>query len=108
MPQIPGTKLRRLHPDAQIRVGIFALRIIRGRHVQGLVQSGGHLPGDAQNRLAVRPVGGDGDIKEIIVQPRDLADVRAGDGVCGQIQQPVDLRAGIQVVVEPQLLRGKP
>ena len=106
VPQIPGAKLRRLHPDAQAGIDIGALRIIRGGHVQGLIQRGSHLPGDAQNRLAVRPVGGDGDIKEIIVQPRDLADVRAGDGIPGQLQQAVDLRAGIQIIVEPQLLAG--
>ena len=101
---IPRAEIRRFHRDGKARVGGVGLGIVQGGHLQGLVQHGGHFPGDAQDALAVGTVGGDGDIKDIVVQPHHLLDGRAGDGVLGQVQQAVHLGAGIEVLVEAQFL----
>ena len=74
--------------------------------MQGLAQNCSHLAGDTQNGLAVRAVGSDGDIKDVVIQTHHGGDVGAGDGVLGQDEQAVDLRAREQVVVQAQLCAG--
>src|SRR5699024_5274066 len=57
-----------------------------------------------QHTLAVGTVGGNGNIKDIIVQAHHLLDGGAGNGILGQVQQTVHLGAGVQVLVQAQFL----
>ena len=101
---VAGAQVGGLHRHGDGRVRLADRLVAGGGHVQGLVQHGGHLPGDAQDGLAVGAVGGDGDVKDGIIQTDDGADVRAGDGVLRQDQQAIDVCAGVQVIVQAQLL----
>ena len=103
---VARAEVGRFHRDVQARVLIVAGGVIGGGHFQGLVQCRRDFPGNAQNALAVGTVGGDGDVKNIVVQPHNRLDGGAGDGVLGQIQQTVHLGAGIQVLVQAQFLAG--
>ena len=49
-------------------------------------------------------VGGDGDVKDIVVESHDLLNRRAGNGVLRQVEQTVDLRAGVKIIVQTQFL----
>ena len=73
---------------------------------RGLASDGGDLAGDAQNGLAVRAVGGDGDVEDVVIQTHHRGNVGAGDGILGQDEQTVDLRTREQVLVQAQLLTG--
>ena len=103
---VAGAQLRCLHLDGDGSVRLADGLVVHGGHVQGLAQNRSHLAGDAQNRLAVRAVGGDGDIKDVVIQTHHGGDVGAGDRVLGQDEQTVDLRAREQVIVQAQLLAG--
>ncbi len=50
--------------------------------------------------------GGDGDVEDVVIQTHHRGNVGAGDGVLGQNEQAVDLRAREQVLVQAQLLTG--
>ena len=80
-------------------VGVADGVVVHGGHVQRLAEDGGHLAGDAQHRLAVGTVCGDGDVKDVVIQTHHGGDVGAGDGVLGQDEQAVDLRAREQVII---------
>ena len=54
--------------------------------------------------LAIGTVGGDGDVKNVIIQADNFLNGSAGNGILGQVEQAVDLSAGIQVVVQAQFL----
>ena len=103
---VAGAEVGGLHLHAHRRVGVADGLVVHGRHMQGLAEDGGHLAGDAQHRLAVGAVGGDGDVEDVVVQTHHGGDVGAGDGVLGQDEQAVDLRTREQVVVQAQLLAG--
>ena len=103
---VAGAEVGGFHLHAHRRVGVADGLVVHGRHMQGLAEDGGHLAGDAQHRLAVGAVGGDGDVEDVVVQTHHGGDVGAGDGVLGQDEQAVDLRAREQVVVQAQLLAG--
>jgi len=103
---IAGAQVRCLHLDGDGRIRLTDGLVVHGGHVQGLAQNGSHLTGNAQNRLAVRAVGGDGDIKDIVIQTHHGGNIGAGDRVLGQNEQAVDLRAREQVVVQTQLFAG--
>ena len=74
--------------------------------MQGLAQNGSDLAGNAQHGLAVGAVCGDGDIEDIVIQADNGCDVGAGNGILGQDEQAIDLRAREQVIVQAQLLAG--
>ena len=103
---VAGAQIRSLHLDGDGRIRFADSLVVHGGHVQGLAQNGSHLAGDAQNGLAVRAVGGDGDIKDIVIQTHHGSNVGAGDRILGQNEQAVDLRAREQVVVQAQLFAG--
>ena len=104
--QVARAQVRCFHRNAQARVLVIAHGVIGGRHFQGLVQHSGNFACNAQNALAVGTVGGDGDIKDIIIQPNNLLNGGSGHGIFGQVQQAVYLSAGVQVLVQTQFLAG--
>ena len=73
---------------------------------RGLPRIAATSRGDAQHRLAVGTVCGDGDVEDVVIQTHHRGDVGAGDGVLGQDEQAVDLRAREQIIVQAQLLAG--
>ena len=103
---VAGAQLRCLHLDGDGSVRLADSLVVHGWHVQGLAQNSSHLAGNAQNGLAVRTVGGDRDIKDVVVQTHHRGDVGAGDRILGQDEQAVDLRAWEQVVVQTQFCAG--
>ena len=103
---VAGAQLRCLHLDGDGRVRLADCLVIHGGHVQGLTQNSRHLTSNAQNGLAVRAVGGDGDIEDVVIQAHHRGDVGAGDRILGQNEQTVDLRAREQVIVQTQLCAG--
>ena len=103
---VAGAQLRCLHLDGDGSVRLADSLVVHGGHVQGLAQNRSHLAGNAQNGLAVRAVGGDRDIKDVVVQTHHGGDVGAGDRILGQNEQAVDLRAWEQVVVQTQFCAG--
>ena len=103
---VAGAQVGSLHLHGDGGIGIADGLVIHGGHVQGLAEDGRDLPCDAQNGLAVRAVGGDGDIEDVVIQTDHRCDVGAGDAVFGQDEQTVDLRTGEQVIVQAQLLAG--
>ena len=103
MTDVARAKVGRFHGDGQARLGGFADGVVRCGHLQRLAQHGGNLTRNAQNALAVGAVGGDGNIKNIIIQPHNILNGGAGYGVLGQIQQTVYLGTGVQVVIQTQL-----
>ena len=100
---VARAQVRGLHSDGQARLGGLADGVVRCGHLQRLAQHGGNLTRNAQNALAVGAVGGDGDIKDIVVKPHNVLNGGAGYGVLGQIQQTVYLGAGVQVIIQAQL-----
>ena len=103
---IARAEVGRFHGNVQARVLIIACGVIGSGHFEGLIQHGSNLAGDAENALAVRTVGGDGDVKDVIVQSDHLLNGGAGDGIFGQVEQSVNLGAGIEVLIEAQFLAG--
>ena len=103
---IAGAQLRCFHLDGDGLVGVADCLVVHGRHVQGLAQNCRHLAGNAQNGLAVRAVGGDGDIKDVVVQTHHRGDIGARDRIFGQDEQAVNLRAREQIIVQTQLCAG--
>ena len=103
---VAGAEVRSLHLHADRLVGVADGVVVHGGHVQRLAEDSGHLAGDAQHRLAVGTVCGDGDVEDVVIQTHHRGDVGAGDGVLGQDEQAVDLRAREQVIVQAQLLAG--
>ena len=103
MSDVARAQVGRFHGDGQARLGGLADGVVGRGHLQRLAQGGSHLARDAQNALAVGAVGGDGDIKDIVVKPHNVLNGGAGYGVLGQIQQTVYLGAGVQVVIQTQL-----
>ena len=103
---VAGAQVRSLHLDGDGRIRLADSLVVHGGHVQGLAEDGGHLAGDAQHRLAVGTICGDGDVEDVVIQTHHRGDVGAGDGVLGQDEQAVDLRAREQVIIEAQLLTG--
>ena len=103
---IARAQVGRFHLDGNGRVRLADSLVVHGGHVQGLAQNGSHLTGNAQHGLAVRAVGGDGDVEDVVIQTHHRGDVGAGDGVLRQDEQAVDLRAREQVIIEAQLLAG--
>ena len=103
---IARTQVGRFHLDGDGRIRLADSLVVHGGHVQRLAQDGSDLAGDAQNGLAVRAVGGDGDVEDVVIQTHHRGNVGAGDGVLGQDEQAVDLRAREQVIIEAQLLTG--
>ena len=103
---VAGAQLRCLHLDSDGSVRLADDLVVHGGHVQRLAQNRSHLAGNAQNGLAVRAVGGDGDIEDVVVQTHHRGNVGAGNRVFGQDEQAVDLRAREQVVVQTQLFAG--
>ena len=103
---IARAQVGRFHLDGDGRIRLADSLVVHGGHVQGLAQDGSDLAGDAQNRLAVRAVGGDGDVEDVVIQTHHRGNVGAGDGVLGQDEQAVDLRAREQILVQAQLLTG--
>ena len=103
---IAGAEVRGFHLDGNGLVGVADGLVIHGGHVQGLAEDGRDLAGDAQNGLAVRAVGGDGDIEDIVIQTDHGGDIGAGHAVFGQDEQTVDLGTGEQILVQAQLLAG--
>ena len=103
---VAGAQVRSLHLDGDGRIRLADGLVVHCGHVQGLAQNGSHLTGNTQNRLAVRAVGGDGDIKDIVVQTHHGSNVGAGDRILGQNEQTVDLRAREQIIVQPQFCAG--
>ena len=103
MSDVARAKVGRFHGDGQARLGGFADGVVRCGHLQRLAQHGGNLTRNAQNALAVGAVGGDGNIKNVIVKPHNILDGGAGYGVLGQVQQTVYLSAGVQVIIQTQL-----
>ena len=103
---VAGAQVGGLHLHGDGGIGVANGLVIHGGHVQGLAEDGRDLPRDAQNGLAVRAVGGDGDIEDVVIQTDHRCDVGAGDAVFGQDEQAVDLRTGEQIIVQAQLLTG--
>ena len=103
---VARAQVRSFHLDGDRLVGVADGLVVHGGHVQRLVQDGGHLAGNADDGLAVRAVGGDGDIKDVVIQTHHRGNVGAGDGVLGQDQQAVHLRTREQVIIQTQLLAG--
>ena len=83
MSDVARAKVGRFHGDGQARLGGFADGVVRCGHLQRLAQHGGNLTRNAQNALAVGAVGGDGNIKDIIVKPHNVLNGSAGYGVLG-------------------------
>ena len=103
---VAGAQLRCLHLDGDGSVRLADCLIVHGGHVQRLAQNSRHLAGNAQNGLAVRAVGGDGDIEDVVIQTHHRSNIGAGDRVLGQDEQAVDLRAREQIIVQTQLCAG--
>ena len=101
---VARAEVRGFNGDGQAVIGSVGDGVVGGGHLEGLAQHGGNLAGNAQDALAIGAVGGDGDVKDVIVQADDLLNGGAGDGILGQVKQAVDLSAGIQVVVQAQFL----
>ena len=103
---ITGAQVRGLHLDGDGSIRLADSLVIHGGHMQGLAQNGSDLAGNAQHGLAIRAVCGDGDIEDIVIQTDNGCDVGAGNGILGQDEQAIDLRAREQVIVQAQLLAG--
>ena len=103
---VAGAEVRSLHLHTDRLVGVADGVVVHGGHVQRLAEDSGHLAGDAQHGLAVGTVCGDGDVEDVVIQTHHRGDVGAGDGILGQDEQAVDLRAREQVIVQTQLCAG--
>ena len=101
---VARAEVRGLDGDGQTVVGGVGDGIVGGGHLEGLAQHGGNFAGDAEDALAIGTVGGDGDVKNVIIQTDNFLNGGAGNGILGQVEQAVDLSAGIQVVVQAQFL----
>ena len=101
---IARAEILRLNADGEARFGVIADGVVGGGHFERLFQHGCNLAGNAQHALAVGAVGSDRDVKDIIVESHNLLNRRAGNGVLRQVEQTVDLRAGVKIIVQPQLL----
>ena len=102
--QVTGAQIRRLNRHFQPRILKVAGMIICPGHFQFLPQDSRDLPGDSQNTLAVRSVGCNRDVENILVQPHHRSDIRPGLGIFRQFQQAVYFRSGIQVLIQPQFI----
>ena len=101
---VARAEILRLNADGEARLGVSADGVVGGGHFERLFQHSCNLAGNAQHALAVGAVGSDGDVKDIIVESHNLLNRRAGNGVLRQVEQTVDLRAGVKIIVQPQLL----
>ena len=96
-----GREHRNAHPFRSGRLPRGVGQIERGER---LFEHGRHFARDAVDALAVGPVGGDGDVEDVIVQPHDLFDVGADGDLSLQKQDAVDVGAFVPVVVDAQFL----
>ena len=103
---ITGAEFRRFHTDLEAFEFIIRAFVIGGGHLQGLVQGSRHFSGHAENGIAVRTVGRQGDIKDIIIEADHLRNGCAVDAVFGQVQQAIDFGTGEQVLIESQFFTG--
>ena len=103
---VAGAQLRCLHLDGDGSVRLADSLVVHGGHVQGHAQNSSHLAGNTQNGLAVRAVGGDRDIKDVVIQTHHRGNVGAGDRILGQDEQTVDLRTREKIIVQPQFCAG--
>ena len=101
---IARAEILRLNADGEARLGVIADGVVGGGHFERLFQNSCNLAGNAQHALAIGAVGGDRDVKDIIVESHNLLNRRAGNGVLRQVEQAVDLRAGVKIIVQTQFL----
>ena len=106
MSQVTGTQIWRFNGNIQSGENVVADRVVGGGHLQFLARHCGNLPCNAQDALAVRTVRCNKNIENIVVHADNFADICSRNRILRQIHEAVDLRAGIQVVVQAQFLTG--
>ena len=103
MSDIAGAERRLLDRDGDLHVR--RVRDIVGRGgLQGLFEDGGDLARHAEHALAVGTVRRHRDVKDIVVDADDGADIDADGRIVVQNEDAVDLRARIEVVGDAQFL----
>ena len=85
---VARAEVRGFDRDGQAVVGGVGHSVVGGRHLEGLAKYSSNLARDAEDALAVGTVGGDGNVKDVIVETDNFLDRGAGDGILGRSSRP--------------------
>ena len=106
MAQISGTELLVNHRNTYFRIGSLITGVAHIRILYFFSKESCHLTGNPQNRLTVRAVGCDRNVKHIVIQAQICLDIFTNRCIFIQNHDAVDICSRIPILVKAKLFTG--